>query len=71
MSNECPSFLEVGGYLFIFVISFATLLYILFYSSLLALQAFPIVNVIALAFIFLLVYSAYKIYKSLFPECWL
>jgi hypothetical protein len=70
MSDDCPSFFVVGGYLFIFVISFAMLLYILFYSSF-ALQVEPIGYIITLAFILLMVYSAYKIYKSLFPACWL
>lgn len=70
MSDDCPSFLEVGGYLFIFVISSGMLLYILLYSSLLVLQAVLVINITS-ALIFLLVYSAYKIYKSLFPACWI
>jgi len=71
MSDDCPSFLVVGGYLYVFVISSAMLLYILFYSSLLALQVNPIVYVITLALILMMVNSAYNIYKSLFPACWL
>jgi hypothetical protein len=71
MSDDCPSFLVVGGYLFVFVISSGMLLYMLFFSSLLALQVGPMGYVIILAFILMLVYSAYKIYKSLFPACWL
>lgn len=71
MSDDCPSFLVVGGYLYVFVISSAMLLYILFYSSLLALQVNPIVYVITLALILMMVYSALNIYKSLFPACWL
>ncbi len=71
MSDDCPSFLVVGGYLYVFVISSAMLLYILFYSSLHALQVNPIVYVIPLALILMMVNSAYNIYKSLFPACWL
>ncbi len=71
MSNDCPSFLEVGGYLFIFVISFGTLVYISLFWSMLTSQVGPIGYVFVLAFILLLFYSTYKIYKSLFPECWI
>jgi len=71
MSDDCPSFLEVGGYLFVFVISSAMLLYILFYSALLTSQVASMEFVIILAFILMMVYSAYKIYESLFPACWL
>lgn len=71
MSDDCPSFLEVGGYLFVLIIASGMLLYILFLSSLPAFQVEPIVIVIALVFILMVVYSVYKIYKSLFPACWL
>jgi hypothetical protein len=71
MSNDCPSFLEVGGYLFIFVISFGTLVYISLFWPLLALQVGLFGYIFVLVFILLLFYSSYKIYKSLFPECWL
>jgi len=71
MSDDCPSFLVVGGYLYVFVISSAMLLYILFYSSLLASRVNLIVGLIILTFILMLVNSSYNIYKSLFPACWL
>ena len=71
MSDDCPSFLVVGGYLFVFVISSGMLAYMVFFSSLPALQVGPIGYGIILAFILMLVCSAYKIYQSLFPACWL
>jgi len=71
MYEDCPSFLVVGGYLYVFLISFAMLWYILFLSLLLELQVNPIVYIITIALILNMIYSAYKIYKSLFPACWL
>jgi hypothetical protein len=69
MSDDCPSALEVGGYLFIFVISSGMLAYILLFWPLLAMQFGPIVYMFILAFMVLLAHSACKMYKSLFPEC--
>jgi hypothetical protein len=70
MSADCPSFLEVGGYLFVLVISSGMLLYILLFPSF-ALRVEPTGYLIILAFILLMACSAYKIYRSLFPACWL
>jgi hypothetical protein len=70
MSDDCPSFLEVGGYLFALIISSGMLLYISFYPSF-ALRVEPVGYIITLAFILVLVFSAYKIYRSLFPACWI
>lgn len=71
MYEDCPSFLVVGGYLYVFLISFAMLWYILFFSLLLELQVNPIVYIITIALILNMIYSAYNIYRSLFPACWL
>lgn len=71
MSDECPSFWVVGGYLYVFVISSAMLLYLFLYTSFVALQVNPFVYLIALALILMMVKSAYDIYRSLFPTCWL
>jgi hypothetical protein len=70
MSDDCPSFLEVGGYLFVLIISSGMLLYVLFYPSF-ALRSGPVGYLITLAFMVLTGYSGYKIYQSLFPACWL
>jgi hypothetical protein len=71
MSDDCPSFLQVGSFLFTFILSAATLLYIFIYSSFL-LSRFSFVEYSGiLASVFIMGYSGYKIYKSLFPGCWI
>ena len=71
MSDDCPSFLVVGGYLYVFLISFAMLWFILFSVLSFTLQTSPVVYLITIALILIIIYSVYNIYKSLFPVCWL
>ncbi len=71
MPNDCPSFPEVGGYLFVFVISAGMLVYIFLFWSVLFSEIGPGGYLFILAFMVLILCSAYKMYQSLFPECWI
>jgi hypothetical protein len=71
MPDDCPSFLLVGGYLFIFILSAAMLFDIVVYSFSVSQLPGPVGYIAILIFALAMGYSAYKMYRSLFPACWL